>query len=133
MAGWGGMGGSGGDAQRAQSRGPGPPRRSGGAPVRGPDEGSWRYRTTGGPKLLAVFGIVIGFLAGFVPGIIAMGSYRRWRIGARSQPKFAWFMAVAGLCASSCFLLYRFTPIGAIAVPLALISIPVVALVFLTL
>jgi hypothetical protein len=132
MAGWGGMGSAGGDAQRAQSRSSGPPRRSGAAPVDVPDDDAWRYRTTGAPRVLAIVGIVLGFVALIVPGILALRSYLRWQDGRRSQPKFAWFMAVAGLDAVVWVLLYRFTPVGFLALVMGMISVPVIALVFLT-
>lgn len=62
-----------------------------------PDDGSWRYRTDGPPRWLAILGIVAGFVALVVPGLVALRSYRRWRDRITLQPAFAWVTGIIAI------------------------------------
>lgn len=84
-----------------------------------PSERSWRYRRDGAPRLFAIVGVVIGFAALVVPGVVALRSYRRWQDETADEPTFAWSMAVVGLVAIPVVPLYMVLPI--VAVGLALI------------
>ncbi|HET9722246.1 MAG TPA: hypothetical protein VFR44_00210 [Actinomycetota bacterium] len=52
---------------------------------------------TGWRRVLAIVGIVGGFLFFIVPGFFALRSYRRWREGDIRTPKFAWSCAATWL------------------------------------
>lgn len=79
-----------------------------------PEDASWRYRRDGFPRAFAVLGVIVGFAALIVPGLFALGSYRRWRSGARSEPTLAWSLAVVGLLAIPLVPLFTVLPIVAI-------------------
>lgn len=53
--------------------------------------------TKGWRRVLAIVGIVGGFLFFILPGFFALRSYRRWREGEIRTPKFAWSCAVTWL------------------------------------
>lgn len=62
-----------------------------------PPDDAWRYSTEGAPRVVALLGIVMGFLMLVVPGIVALRSYRRWRDGTTLQPSAAWVIGVLGI------------------------------------
>ena len=92
-----------------------------------PAEDSWRYRREGTPRVFALFGVVAGFIALVVPGLIALRSYRHWRGGA-AEPTFAWSMAVIGGLAVPVVLLFTVLPIVAVVFGL-LFGLPLLVLV----
>ena len=92
-----------------------------------PAEDSWRYQREGAPRVFALFGVVAGFLALVVPGLIALRSYRHWRVGA-AEPTFAWSMAVIGALALPVVLLFTVLPIVAVVFGL-LFGLPLLVLV----
>jgi hypothetical protein len=65
-----------------------------------PDDDAWRYRSDGLPRWLALLGVATGLLLFVVPGIFAMRSYRRWRLGIRLQPALAWVLGVVAVWAA---------------------------------
>jgi hypothetical protein len=76
---------------------------------------SWRYRHEGAPRIFALVGVALGFLALVVPGIFALRSYRGWKDGVRAEPTFAWSMAVIGIVAIPTVLLFMLLPVVGIA------------------
>jgi hypothetical protein len=80
-----------------------------------PPARSWRYRHEGFPRMFALVGVVIGFAALIIPGILALRSYRRWRDDVSAQPTFAWSMAVIGVVAIPTVLLFLVLPYVGVA------------------
>lgn len=93
-----------------------------------PATNSWRYRRDGFPRGFALFGVVAGFAALIVPGVFALGSYRRWRDGEQSEPTLAWSLAVLGLIAVPLVLLFTVLPILAVVLAF-IIGLPLLVLV----
>ena len=76
----------------------------------------------GAPRLLALLGIVAGFLALIVPGVFALRSYRRWQDGIVLQPSFAWVMGILALWAAIVVLLLVFTDFLGLAILLGVVG-----------
>ena len=93
-----------------------------------PADDSWRYRRGGFPRAFAVLGVVFGFVALVVPGLFALGSYRRWQSGEQSEPTLAWSLAVLGLIAVPLVLLFTVLPIVAVVLAFV-IGLPLLVLV----
>jgi hypothetical protein len=93
-----------------------------------PGERSWRYRTDGAPRVLAIVGVVVGFLLLIVPGLFALRSYRRWRDGERAEPALAWALAVLPVAIVPAALLFPVLPVVAVAV-FFLLGVPLFMLV----
>ena len=71
---------------------------------------------TGRRRLLALLGVVAGFLALIVPGVFALRSYRRWQDEIILQPSFAWVMGILALWAAVVVLLLVFTDFLGLAI-----------------
>ena len=87
-----------------------------------PPDDDWRYRRDGAPRLLAILGIVAGFLALVVPGVFALRSFRRWQDGIVLQPSFAWVMGILALWAAIVVLLLVFTDFLGLAILLGVVG-----------
>ena len=87
-----------------------------------PPDDDWRYRRDGAPRLLALLGVVAGFLALIVPGVFALRSYRRWQDGIVLQPSFAWVMGILSLWAAVVVLLLVFTDFLGLAILLGVVG-----------
>ena len=87
-----------------------------------PPDDDWRYRRDGAPRLLALLGVVAGFLALIVPGVFALRSYRRWQDGIVLQPSFAWVMGILALWAAVVVLLLVFTDFLGLAILLGVVG-----------
>lgn len=87
-----------------------------------PPDDDWRYRRDGAPRILALLGIVAGFLVVIVPGVIAMRSYRRWQDGIVLQPSFAWVMGILALWAAIVVPLLVFTDFIGLAILLGVVG-----------
>ena len=81
-----------------------------------PGDRSWRYRHDGFPRVFALIGVAVGFVALIVPGIVALRSYRAWQARVRTEPTFAWSMAVIGIVAIPTVLLFMVLPFVGVAV-----------------
>jgi Kef-type K+ transport system membrane component KefB len=55
-----------------------------------PEDSAARYRDAGLPRVLALAGVVVGFVLAVVPGVLALRSYHRWHEGAIATPRAAW-------------------------------------------
>ena len=93
-----------------------------------PPDDDWRYRRDGAPRLLALLGVVGGFLALIVPGVFALRSYRRWQDGIVLQPSFAWVMGILVLWAAIIVLLLVFTDFLGLAILLGVVG-PIASIV----
>ena len=87
-----------------------------------PPDDDWRYRRDGAPRLLALLGVVAGFLALIVPGVFALRSYRRWQDEIILQPSFAWVMGILALWAAIVVLLVVFTDFIGLAILLGVVG-----------
>jgi hypothetical protein len=87
-----------------------------------PPDDAWRYSTEGAPRVVALLGVVLGFLMLVVPGIVALRSYRRWRDGAILQPSAAWAIAVLGMWVAILVPLAVFTDFRALTIALAVVG-----------
>jgi hypothetical protein len=68
---------------------------------------SARYRTTGVPKVLALAGVVVGFLLLIIPGVVALRSYRRWEDGEIGTPRAAWTVLALGIGVAAAAVIWR--------------------------
>jgi hypothetical protein len=93
-----------------------------------PDVRSWRYRTGGFPRVLAIAGVVVGFLLLIVPGLFALRSYRRWRDGEHAEAALAWSLAVLPVAIVPAAVLFPVAPILAVVV-FFLLGVPLFVLV----
>jgi hypothetical protein len=93
-----------------------------------PADTSWRYRKGGPPKVLALLGVVVGFVFLIVPGLLALRSYRRWQEGDGEEPTFAWSMAVVGGMALVVVPVFQVLPVMAVLLAVA-IGVPLLAFV----
>ena len=81
-----------------------------------PDDSAARYRNTGPPQVLALAGVVVGFVLLVAPGVAALRSYRRWREGAAATPRAAWTVLALGSGIGVGAALWRVSPLlGAVA------------------
>jgi hypothetical protein len=87
-----------------------------------PPDDDWRYRRDGAPRLLALLGVVAGFLALILPGVFALRSYRRWQEGIVLLPSFAWVMGILALWAAIVGLLLAFTGFIGLAILLGVVG-----------
>jgi hypothetical protein len=87
-----------------------------------PPDDDWRYRRDGAPRLLALLGVVAGFLALIVPCVFALRSYHRWQDGIVLQPSFAWVMGILALWAAVVVLLLVFTDFLGLAILLGVVG-----------
>jgi len=78
--------------------------------------------------VFALVGVFVGFVALIVPGLFALGSYRRWRSGAQSEPTLAWLFAIVGLLAVPLVPLFFALPIVAVLAAFIL-GLPLLVLV----
>jgi len=81
-----------------------------------PPDSSARYSKTGAPRLLALAGVVAGFVLLIVPGVFALRSYRRWQDGSAAEPRAAWSVLALGLGIGVAAAFWqRSTPLAALA------------------
>ena len=85
-----------------------------------PAESSARYRKTGVPRVLALAGVIVGFVLMIVPGIIAARSYRRWQDGTAAEPRASWSVLSLGLGIGAAVALWGQSPLLAAVVGLIL-------------
>jgi hypothetical protein len=72
--------------------------------------------------VVALLGVVLGFMMLVVPGIVALRSYRRWRDGAILQPSAAWVIAVLGIWVAILVPLAEFTDFRALTIAFAVVG-----------
>jgi cell division protein FtsX len=72
--------------------------------------------------VLAVIGIVVGFIAFVVPGIFALRSYRRWQDGVSPEPTFAW--SITALALATPVIVAAFLALPSIGILVACVAIP---------
>ena len=87
-----------------------------------PPDDAWRYSTEGAPRIVALLGVVLGFLMLVVPGIVALRSYRRWRDGTILQPSAAWAIGVLGIWVAILVPLAVFTDFRALTIALGVVG-----------
>ena len=87
-----------------------------------PPDDAWRYSTEGAPRVVALLGIVLGFLMLVVPGIFALRSYRRWRDGIIMQPSAAWAIGVLGVWIAILVSLATFTDFVGLTIALTVVG-----------